>query len=45
MRSVERKSRGVPLEAYELTRRDHRWQKDLENIHRVAHEQAARHLD
>lgn len=45
MRSVEHTSRGVPLEEYELTRRDHRWQKDLENIRRVAHEQVASHLD
>ncbi|MGY3843965.1 hypothetical protein ACWV2X_01705 [Streptomyces hydrogenans] len=45
MRSVEYKSRGVPLEDYELTRRDHRWQKDLENIRRVAHAQVSKHLD
>ncbi|MEE1738024.1 hypothetical protein PUR49_16155 [Streptomyces sp. BE147] len=45
MRNVEYKSHGLPLQAYELTRHDHRWQKDLENIQRAAHEQVAKHLD
>ncbi|MFJ1694410.1 hypothetical protein ACIO6T_21270 [Streptomyces sp. NPDC087532] len=45
MRNIGYKSHGLPLQAYELTRHDHRWQKDLENIQRAAHEQVAKHLD
>ncbi|MCM2413254.1 hypothetical protein [Streptomyces sp. RKAG290] len=45
MRTVEYKSHGLPLESYKLTRSDHRWQKDLEDIRQVAREQVARHLD
>lgn len=44
MREVQYMSRGVPLEAYELTRRDHRWQKDMEGIQRAAREQVDKHL-
>lgn len=44
VREVEYESRGVPLEDYQLTRRDHRWQKDLEAICRAARRQVEQHF-
>ncbi|KOU79676.1 hypothetical protein ADK61_10305 [Streptomyces sp. XY66] len=44
MREVEYKSHGVPLEDYQLTRRDHRWQKELEGICDLARRQVDEHL-
>lgn len=32
--STEHKSSGTPLESYELSRHDHRWQNSLDEIHR-----------
>ncbi|MEY9963312.1 hypothetical protein ABIA33_001345 [Streptacidiphilus sp. MAP12-16] len=43
MRDVEYKSQGVPLEDYELTRRDHSWQRTIEDIRRHAHAEVERH--
>ncbi|MEV0410145.1 hypothetical protein AB0I68_04850 [Streptomyces sp. NPDC050448] len=44
MREVEYKSHGVPLEDYQLTRRDHRWQRELEGICDLARRQVDEHL-
>ncbi|MGW5116474.1 hypothetical protein ACWEQ8_13755 [Streptomyces noursei] len=41
MQEVEYESSGVPLEGYELTRRDHRQQKRLESIDRPTARQVA----
>ncbi|MFJ3965173.1 hypothetical protein [Streptomyces sp. NPDC090036] len=44
MREVEYKSHGVPLEDYQLTRRDHQWQKELEGICDLASRRVDEHL-
>lgn len=43
VREVEYENRGFPLEDYQLTRRDHRWQKDLEAICQAARQQVEQH--